>query len=475
VNAADLMFRPVTELAALVHRGDLSARELVDASLARIDELQPVVNAFVDVDHDGARAAADAIGPGDDRPFAGVPIAIKNNRAVRGLRLTLGAEMTGDYRPRHDHNVTRRLRAAGFVIVGTTCLPEWGIMAVTETRRFGPTRNPWDLDRTPGGSSGGSAAAVAAGMVPIASANDGGGSTRIPAACCGLVGLKPQRGRISHAPDTGEQFLVQDGVLTRTVAETALLLDVLAGAEPGDASWAPPPDEPFAASAAREPGRLRIALTTSMPLLDAALDPVCERAARDAAELLAGLGHEVVEADPPWKAPGLLDRFAAVFGPAICSQIAVAAMLAGRAPQEADMEPLSWALWRHSKAIDAVETTVEMNVLQSFARTIGVWAQPYDAILSPALAQPPVAIGELDPCGPDPMGTFRRSGDFTPYTAIANVTGAPAIALPLFSRDDGLPLAVQLIGRPAREGALLALAAQLERAQPWGGRRPPTG
>jgi amidase len=472
--AADLMFRPVTELAALVRAGELSARELVDASLERIAALQPAVNAFVDVDHEGARAAADAIAPGDDRPFAGVPIAIKNNRAVRGLRLTFGAELAGDLMPPHDHNVTRRLRAAGFVIVGTTCLPEWGIMAVTETRRFGPTRNPWDLDRTPGGSSGGSAAAVAAGMVPIASANDGGGSTRIPAACCGLVGLKPQRGRISHAPSAGESFLVQDGVLTRTLAETAHVLDILAGPELGDASWAPPPAEPFASSAAREPGPLRIALTTSMPLLEAPLDAVCERAARDAAHLLAGLGHEIVEADPPWKVPGLLDRFAAVFGPAVCGQIAFAATIAGREPAEADMEPLSWALWRHSKAIDAVQAAAVTNALQAFARSIITWAQPYDAILTPALAQPPVAIGELDPCGPDPMGTFRRSGDFTPYTAICNVTGSPAISLPLYTRDDGLPLAVQLIGRPAQEGALLALAAQLERAQPWTGRRPPT-
>jgi amidase len=469
------MFRPVGELAALVRGGDLSARELVDASLSRIDELQPAVNAFVDVDHDGARAAADAIAASDERPFAGVPIAIKNNRAVRGLRLTLGAELTGDRTAPHDHNVVRRLRGAGFVVVGTTCLPEWGIMPVTETRRFGPTRNPWDLGRTPGGSSGGSAAAVAAGMVPIASANDGGGSTRIPAACCGLVGLKPQRGRISVAPDAGASFLVQDGVLTRTVAETALLLDVLAGPEPGDASWAPPPAEPFAATAAREPGRLRIGLTTSMPLLEADLDAQCERAARDAGALLAGLGHEVQEVQPPWQAAGLLDRFTAVFGPAVCSQIAVMAALAGREPLPDDMEPLSWALWQVSKGIDAVEAAVVRSALESFARKITTWAQPYDALLTPALAQPPVTIGELDPCGPDPLQTFRRSGHFTPYTAVSNVTGSPAISLPLYTRHDGLPLAVQLIGRPAQEGALLALAAQLERAQPWAGRRAPTG
>jgi amidase len=473
IAATDLMFAPVTELAALVRSGELSARELVEASLERIDALQPVVNAFVDVDHDGARAAADAIAPGDERPFAGVPIAVKNNRSVAGLRLTLGAEFMGDYTPRHDHNTTRRLRDAGFVVVGTTCLPEWGIMPITESRRFGPTRNPWDLERTPGGSSGGSAAAVAAGMVPIATANDGGGSCRIPAACCGLVGLKPQRGRISLAPDAGDSLLVQDGVLTRTVRETALVLDVLAGPEPGDATWAPPPDEPFAASAARAPGRQRIGVTTAMPLLDAELDPLCARAAADAAELLAGLGHEVVEVEPPWRTPGLLERFSALFGPAVSTQIAAAAQRAGREPREADMEPLSWAVWQRSKSVDAVRAAVVRSQLQAFARAIVVWATPYDAILTPALAQPPVPIGALDPCGPDPMGTFRRSGEFTPYSAIANVTGTPAIALPLYERDDGLPLAVQLIGRPAQEGALLALAAQLEAALPWNRRRAP--
>jgi amidase len=473
--AADLMFAPVTELAALVRSGELSARELVDASLERIDALQPVVNAFVDVDHDGARAAADEIAPGDERPFAGVPIAVKNNRSVRGLRLTLGADFTGEHVAPHDHNVTRRLRDAGFVVVGTTCLSEWGIMPVTETRRFGPTRNPWDLGRTPGGSSGGSAAAVAAGMVPIATGNDGGGSIRIPAACCGLVGLKPQRGRISLAPDAGASFLVQDGVLTRTVGETALLLDVLAGPEIGDTWWAAPPEEPFASGGAREPGGLRIGVTTTTPLLEADIDPLCARAARDAAELLAGLGHEVVEVEPPWHAPGLLERFTAVFGPAIGTQIVAAAQRAGREPEAADMEPLSWAVWERSRSIDAVEGASVTVQLQSWARRITVWAEAYDAILTPALAQPPVPIGALDPCGPDPMGTFRRSGEFTPYTAISNVTGTPAISLPLYARDDGLPLAVQLIGRPAQEGALLALAAQLEAAQPWAGRRAPVG
>jgi amidase len=468
---ADLMQRPVTELAALVRDGELTALELVEASLRRIGALEPEINAFVDVDHDGARAAAAAIEPGDDRPFAGVPIAIKNNRAVRGMRLTRGAEMTADAVAQHDHSVIRRLREAGFVLVGTTTLPEWGILPVTEPRRFGPARNPWDLARTPGGSSGGSAAAVAAGMVPIAHGNDGGGSLRIPAACCGLVGLRPARGRVSLAPDAGESFLLQDGVLTRSVRETALLLDLLAGPEPGDASWAPPPPEPFAHTAAREPGRLRIGVTTLTPL-EADLDPVYERAALDAGALLEELGHEVGEVQPPWRRPDMLVRFTALFGPAVCVQIAAVARAAGRAPREEDMEALSWWLWQTCRSIDAVQAGAAAHELQAFAREIVVWSAPYDAILTPALAQAPLRHGELDPCGPDPGGTFRRSGEFTPFTAICNVTGQPAISLPLYARDDGLPVAVQLIGRPAAEGPLLALAAQLERAAPWTGRLP---
>src|SRR5918998_1571080 len=281
---ADLLFRPAGELAALVRAGELTARELVESALERIEALDPDLNAFVCTDPDGALAAADAVEAGDERPFAGVPIAVKDTAAVAGLPYTLGSHAFGDFVPAHDAFVVRRLREAGFVIVGKTNLPEFGILPVTEPRRFGPTRNPWDPERTPGGSSGGAAAAVAAGMVPLAHGSDGGGSIRIPAACCGLVGLKPSRGRISRGPDQGDDFLVQDGVLTRTVADTAALLDVLAGYEPGDASWAPPPPEPFARTAGREPGRMRIGVTTVPAIESAGLDPLCERALRDAAD-----------------------------------------------------------------------------------------------------------------------------------------------------------------------------------------------
>ncbi len=472
--SADLLFRPVTELSASVKSGELSSRELVQTSLDRIDALNPQLNAFVDVFHEDALAEADAISKDDPRPFAGVPIAIKNNRPVAGRRLTLSANLMGDHVPSYDHNVVRRLKEAGFVIVGTTTLPEYGILPVTETARFGPTRNPWDTDRTPGGSSGGSASAVASGMVPVAHANDGGGSTRIPAACCGLVGLKPQRGRISVAPDSGYPSLVQDGVLTRTVAETAELLDILAGYEPGDAAWVPSPHTPFAEQATRTPERLRIAVTTTMPLPDAPLDPACAQAAHDAAQLLASLGHDVEEVDAPWQDPALLFQFTAVFGPLLGASMTWAAMLAGKeAPEEGDMEALSWAIYSLSANITAIQGVGADTMLSQLTRRIAAWRAPYDVIVTPALAEAPVTIGTMDPTDPtDPMGTFARSGQFTPYTALSNVSGDPAISIPLYHRSDAdLPLAVQLIGKPAGEGQLLAVAAQLEAANPWHDRR----
>jgi amidase len=470
---ADLLFRPVHELAALVRSGDVTARELVSASLDRIAELNPTLNAFVDVFAEDALAEADGIGPGDPRPFAGVPIAIKNNRAVAGRRLTFGSDFAGDFLAPYDHNVVARLKGAGFVIVGTTTLPEWGILPTTETRRFGATRNPWDQSRTPGGSSGGSAAAVASGMVPIAHANDGGGSIRIPAACCGLVGLKPQRGRVSLAPEVGHAFLVADGVLTRTVRETAEVLDVLAGYELGDMAWAPAPTEPFATTAARAPKRLRVAMTTLSPVPDAPIDPLARQAVQDAAALLESLGHEVVEADPPW-AQGELSRvFTASFGPAVCTQIRLAEMIAGREATADDMEPLSWALFELCKSINSVDALLAEFQLHAVGRQLVTWVSQYDALLTPALAEAPVPLGTLDPLdAADPMGAFTRSAAFTPYTPPCNISGQPAISLPLYEREDGLPLAVQLIGQAAGEGALLALAAQLEAAHPWAERRP---
>jgi amidase len=468
---ANLMFRPALELAALVRAGEISSRELVEASLARIDALNPELNAFVDVFHDEALAAAGAVHPGDERPFAGVPVAIKNNRAVAGHRLTYGAELMGDWPAPYDHNVVRRLRAAGCILVGTTTLPEWGILPWTNTKRFGATRNPWDPARTSGGSSGGSATAVAAGMVPLAQANDGGGSTRIPAACCGLVGLKPQRNRTSFAPEIGQSFLAVDGVLTRAVADTAVALDAIAGPEVGDAAWAPPPPEPFATTAARAPERLRVAVTT-FPPLDVEIEDAPAQAARDAAVLLESLGHEVEEADPPWRRPQLGELFTALFAPLVMLQVAQGRVISGHEPSADHMEPLSWALWQLVGSMSALDAHLASTQLEIYARGLLGWMDRYDLIVTPALAEAPVPLDAVHWQTDDPMGLFTRAAAFTPFMATANVTGQPAISVPL-AEHDGLPVGVQILGRPAHEGTLLAVAAELEAARPWADRRPP--
>ncbi|HEY1275519.1 MAG TPA: amidase [Thermoleophilaceae bacterium] len=468
---SDLLFRPAGELARLVREGEVGSRELVEASFERIEALDSELNAFVHLDREGALAAADAVAAGDERPFAGVPIAIKDTAPVAGMPYTMGSDIFGDYVPGHDAFLVRRIRDAGFVIVGKTNLPEFGILPVTEPSRFGPSRNPWDTGRTPGGSSGGAAAAVAAGMVPLAHGSDGGGSIRIPAACCGLVGLKPARGRVSRGPDLGDDFLVQDGVLTRTVADTAAMLDVLAGYETGDATWAPPPSAPFAEAAAREPGRLRIGLAIA-GAVDAPLDPVCERAARDGAELLASLGHEVEEVDPPWAGRDLLRVFTMVFGTPIAMGMFFGGQVTGREPSPELVEPLSWTIWEGIRERSGLDYLLARTQLQAYSREIVALWDRFDVVLTPALAQRQLPIGELDPRSDDPWDDFRRSGLFTPYTATFNVTGQPAMSVPLFHGDDGLPLAVQIAGAPADEATLLSLAAQLEAAHPWADRRP---
>jgi amidase len=466
------MFRPAMELASLVRSGELTATELVDGALRRIDELQPEINAFTHVAHDSALEVAAEIGSGDPRPFAGVPIAVKDNRPVAGMPITLCSDLFADVVPQHDAYLVRRLREAGFVIVGKTALPEMGILPTTESRRFGPTRNPWNLDRTPGGSSGGSGAAVAAGMVPLAHGNDGGGSTRIPAACCGLVGLKGSRGRVSVGPDVGDSFLVSDGVLTRTVAETAQLLDVLAGYEPGDATWAPAPEAAFAELAGREPGPLRVGLALNPPLREAEVDPACTEAARSAAQSLESLGHQVDEVTVPWGEGDLLTEFTRVWAPLISAQTMIGGLLRGREATQEDVEPLTWLMWEKAQASHALDFVSAEGRMKALARAVVSFLAPYDLVLTPALARPPVPIGEIHGRGPDPWDHYRRSGHFTPFTAVCNITGLPAISLPMFQDDDGLPLAVQLIGRPLGEGVLLAVASQLEQALPWADRRP---
>jgi amidase len=474
-----LLLRPALELAELVRDGEITATELVSAALERVDALEPRINAFTHIAYEQALAAAAQIGPGDPRPFAGVPIAIKDNRPVSGMPLTFGSDLFGDYMPLDESYVVRRFREAGFVIIGKTALPEAAILPTCESRRNGPTANPWDLTRTPGGSSGGAGAAVAAGMLPLAHANDGGGSTRIPAACCGLVGLKGARGRTSAGPSAGHSFLAGDGVLTRTVADTAALLDVLAGYELGDATWAADTATNYleAASPASEAARLvagglRVALVLNPPLDDAELDPVCEQAARDAAVLLASLGHHVEEFVAPWGGVDLDGDFTVAFGPGAAQLVLAGARIAGRAATADDVEPLTWALYERALAQGTIEYLAAQDRLQAFARRMVVAFSAYDVVLTPALGQRPLPTGTVSGLGPDPWSHFHRSGLFTPFTAVINVTGQPAISLPLYHGEDGLPLGVQLIGRPVREDILLALAAQLEAALPWADRHP---
>ena len=356
--------------------------------------------------------------------------------------------------------------------MGKVNTPELGIPPVTEPRRNGATRNPWDTERTPGGSSGGSGAAVASGTVPAAHASDGGGSIRIPASCNGLLGLKPARGRISRAPDLGDHFLATDGALCRTTADCAALLDVMQGYELGDATWAPPPQEPYAEAAKRDPGKLRVALTFDMPV-EAELDPICEKGTRDAAELLESLGHEVEEIKAPWVGSDLLPIFSVLWAAQVAGGVRHGQLVTGTEPSEDNLEPLTWWLYQMALSQSSADLSVAVPTLQGYSRMIigAIWSS-HDLLLTPALAQRPVKLGTIDTMGENPAYEFKKSGEFTPYTATWNVTGQPAISVPLYQGEDGLPLNVQLVGPPAREDLLLQVSAQLEEALPWADRRP---
>jgi amidase len=313
---------------------------------------------------------------------------------------------------------------------------------------------------------------VAAGLVPIAHGNDGGGSIRIPAACCGLVGLKPSRGRVSVGPDMGESFLACNGVLTRTVADTAHALDVIGGYEVGDANWAPKPPEPYATAMRRDPGKLRIAVTATNPLGVQPPEDALE-GVRVAAEVLQGVGHEVEEVAPPFPPAEVLDAFIDVFGPAIALGIESAVRINGRDPGEDEIEPLSRALLDRARATPAVTYMSTLAQLQALARRLVGFFADYDVLLTPALGERPLAIGACHGSGEDPLRDLARSAVFTPYTSLFNVTGQPAISVPVGLGADGLPTGVQLVGRPLAEDRLLQLARQLEYANPWAHLRPP--
>ena len=458
----DLAFASALEQAALVRAGEVSPLELVDLYLERIERLDPRLNAYVTVDAEGARAAASSAADG---PFRGVPIPIKDLNETAGLRTTYSCKAFADHVPDFDANVVRRIREAGFVVLGKTNTPEFGTIAMTESELNGDCRNPWDTSRTPGGSSGGAAAAVAAGLAPVAHGSDGGGSIRIPSSCCGLFGIKPSRGRVSPAPwVSGSLGLGTSGPIARTVRDAAALLDVMAGNEPGDAYLAPPPVRPFLEEAEREPGRLRIAVTANPPSF-VPVDPTCVAALESAAVLLEELGHDVFAQMPPWQTDEMIAHFIRVWqvGPATSG-----------VEDLGQLEPINRMLAEGAHQTPSPVHATAIMQLQQFARHVVAFWQDVDLVATPTLALPPVPVGwTWEGTDGDPHRAFASQTLFTPFTPLVNVTGQPAMSVPLHWSDAGLPIGVQFIARPFDEATLVRLAAQLEAAHPWHERRPP--
>jgi amidase len=426
--------------------------------------------------------AADSL---PDGPFKGVPFLLKDlGAAFAGQPLHMGMRVLKEagFRAPVDSYLAQRFRAAGFVTIGKTNTPELGILPTTEPDAYGPTRNPWDTERTSGGSSGGSAAAVAAGLVPIAHANDGGGSIRIPASCCGLVGLKPTRQRISEGPLAGDNLsgLTAELVVARSVRDVAAVLDAVHGPAPGDPYVAPPPARPYRDELTAEPHGLRIGFT-SKPALEVDTDPACVAAVERAAQLLEEAGHRV-EPGSPIDAAGAGGDGALDIGDTFLTRWAAGqtmildtlGLVLGRAIREDDVEPLTWALAEIGRARSAGRYLQDVAVHHGLSRLIAGWYEGgFDLLLTPTMAERPAPLGSWDDDGENPMDAFRRSYPAGAFTAIFNVTGQPAISLPLHWSDDGLPVGAQLVAPFGREDLLIAVAAQLERAAPWADRSPP--
>lgn len=466
-------FMDATAQAELVRKKEVKPIELVDAAIERIERLNPKLNAVITSMYEHAREVAQGALP--DGPFCGVPFLLKDLAAsYAGVRMTWGSAFMQDFIPDHNSELVSRLKRAGLVIVGKTNTPEFGILPTTEPLLFGATRNPWDLRRTAGGSSGGSAAAVAAGMIAVAHANDGGGSIRIPASCCGIFGLKPNRARNPLGPDIGDVMggLVAEHVVSRSVRDSAALLDVTAGPDVGDPYWAPPPVRPYAQEVGIDPGRLRIAFSTEAPS-GATIHPDCVDAVKDAAKLCADLGHEVSEASPEINGPLLIKAFTTVWEAGTASGIDSFAYLTGRTPRPEQFEPLTWALYERAQRATGSEYLMSQSILQRISRQVARFFQKYDIWLTPTLAEPPLPLGWFDAAPDDPMRGFERAIDFVPFTPIANATGQPAMSVPLYWNKEGLPVGTHFFGRFGDEGTLFRLAAQLEAARPWAGRRPP--
>jgi amidase len=463
--------------AELVRSGEASAAELVDDAIARIEKFNPQLNAVIHERFEKARAeAAGALPDGD---FKGVPYLLKDLDAhSAGEPFHEGMEFLKElgWKEDVDSYIVEKFRAAGMIRLGKTNTPELGLTPTTEPKAYGPTHNPWNTDHSSGGSSGGSAAAVASRMVAVAHAADGGGSIRIPASECGLVGLKPSRGRVSFGPTMHQPwhgFVVQH-VVSRTVRDTAWLLDVTSGAMPGDFDIAPPPLEPFRDQAGKDPGKLRIGLMTKAPGGLATVHADCIAAAERAARSLGELGHEVEEAHP---AQFDEDNITEPFITIVCSWTAqtldALSTKTGKTITQEDVEPLTWAYADMGRNFTGPQYIAAITAVQDQIRRAALWWEDYDLLLTPTLSEPPPLLGEFDGGRENPFHGMARSVPVVVFAAPFNASGQPAISLPLHQSDAGLPIGVQLVSAYGREDRLLQVAAQLEEAVPWKDRRPP--
>ncbi len=474
--ADDTQWMDATDQAALVADGSVTPRELIDAAIERIEALDGPLNSVTVTWWEHARQLAqdDEIGTG---PFRGVPYLIKDLAAhYKGQKMTNGnvALKAEGYVSDFDSNVVARYRDAGMIAIGRTNSPEMGSVPVTEPTAHGPCRNPWNTNYSPGGSSGGAAAAVAAGMVPVAHASDGGGSIRLPAAHCGLVGLKTSQGRISQGPDRTESYLAVDFAVTRTVRDSAILLDQLAVPGVGDSIIAPPPARPFASEVGADPGRLRIGLLDTRPdgtpVHQDNLDAVSK-----VARQLEALGHHVEHAFPASFADETFaQKFMALWFVSRRANVDIYEQMAGRPLAEHEIEPLNRMMAARGESYSGMEYAGALAAVAKFRRdTLQWWADGWDLLLSPTMAERPFLIGEMDAEGADLTGPITKALAAVPFTPPFNTTGQPAINLPLHWSEDGLPIGVQLAADYGREDVLIQVASQLEAAHPWAHLKPP--
>jgi amidase len=475
----DLANLDATEQAQLVRKKKVSPLELVDAAIARIERVNPQLNAVITPLFDKAReqAKSDALPQG---PFRGVPFLLKDlicasagDPLYNGMRLMRDAGIVAPY----DTYLAAKFRAAGFICLGKTNTPELGLNATTEPEAFGPSRNPWHTEHSTGGSSGGSAAAVAARMVAVAHANDGGGSIRIPASECGLVGLKPSRGRVSWGPDMGDAWhgLAIEGVVTRSVRDVAAVLDAIAGNMPGDPYAAPPQRRPFAKEVSAKVGRMRVGVMKRTPLGGGELHPDCVAAVEDAARLIESLGHAVEESHP-----AALDEpdVSRCFNDVVCGHAVFAleqiGALLGRRLNAEDVELWTWSVAERGFSMPVGQYLAAIQWLQVWSRRVAQWwSDGFDLLLTPTIAAPPPPLGTLVAKPEDPAAGWARLMALIQFTPQYNATGQPAISLPLSWNAQGLPIGIQLVAGFGREDLLIQVAAQLEQARPWKDRRPP--